>query len=65
MGFEIRGRTPGPLTSVVSVRFHKRTHRQLRRHAEKNGVPVTETIRQMIDHCLTELDAKSGSESHG
>ena len=69
MEFEIKARDRKLTRRKTPPRLvfdaHIDTLERVRALAKENKISTAEFVRQCVRHCLAELDAKAGGESHG
>ena len=64
MEFKFKHGVSGP-TKNIGFKLSKVAYNRVSRFADQYGLTLSDAVRQMVGHCLAELDAKAGGESHG
>ena len=65
MGFEIDASTQVLGNHCLSFKVSSAMYLEMRRLAKAADIGVSTLARQMVGHCLAEMDTKAGGESRG
>ena len=62
MPFEIDPHVPAPPVNNLSFKVSTAMREKMDRHAKDAGIGISALARQMVEHCLAELDAKAAAD---